>query len=186
MENRGLSIQEVYFKNALSLFSDYEYADKFNNYQFRLKNRKPVYYNPYFQPTTPPLRFINTRHPLARLHSCWRDKFVDWYLDNLEYDHEHNDNVHHVFGRYYKKVQLHETEESLKILKEYNEPGDDKLKQKHGKAQVSFFAFLDFILNGKGYTSYYRLVLNFGSENLVPIFEQEGLVTLNFKMDIIT
>lgn len=81
---------------------------------------------------TSAFKFINVRHPLARLESCWRDKFTFHGIAT-------HDGPINWYKLHWRECNKHENK--------------DTLAAKPKNQKCSFVAFLKFITQGKGLTS---------------------------------
>ena len=83
------------------------------------------------------VRLIVSRHPLARLHNTWKDKFTYWETHNKTnlYNLHHNRNLPKLYwSPIWNKMKQYENRESRKALKV--------------SEMVSFQAFLNYITTG--------------------------------------
>ena len=126
--------------------SSIQSADPFRGQLSFMKYGEMIFSTSKKEEETKPIKIINARHPLARLYSCWKDKFTSKIISESNSIHaiKYAKGTRKVFSRYYHPCQSHET--TCKNLFYKNQENE----------YCSFYAFLDWIANGEGYTTFYN------------------------------
>ena len=132
------------------------------------------------------IRLIHTRHPLARVYSCWGDKVNYWREGNLK-------------GDELKNVQRHNQETKgitqgiFRMAKKFETP--ESLKTKDNLSVFSLEAFLKFILAGspgttpnKHYVPIWRIcnpcTVNYNFVTKLETIEQDSRFMIEKVMDV--
>ena len=111
---------------------EYLFNNKYSQDEPYTENQISDFASLLFESTN--FKFFNVRHPLARLHSAWHDKFCNWN------DSHHDSSVRKVFRGYDNAMRKYETDIDEKIpgqvvsfesfikyvVTEGNRPGDVK------------------------------------------------------------
>ena len=117
---------------------------------------------------------IAARHPLARLQSCWRDKFSSWFTDDVGTKNRH-DGMNELFAGNVMQSQKYETESSIAT-------------KVHGN-KVSFEAFLRYITSTDGkivetcevWPCDDPMKVSVTSQHWIPIYIQSRACLVNYN-----
>ena len=120
------------------------------------------------------VKIAAVRHPLARLQSCWRDKFSYWGTDSKEKGIKHDHILAALWNGTWIKIEKDFETEETRATKE---PGN----------LVSFEAFLDYltsqdvIVNKNGETVMLPMKEGMKSDHWVPIYQQCNACLINYS-----
>lgn len=122
-------------------------------------------------------RILHGRHPFLRLRSAFTDKFCSPIQE--EEANKTNPNTGHRlpsynknFAKYHQQAKFYETETSFESFEKLDREFLEKTKK---KCQVSFYAFLKFLIDGEG-------LKNYANQHWEPMYYLCGTCFVDFNL----